>query len=181
MGADKIRRELVNTFIRPSPNCRILDIGCGTAEILHYLPSGVEYWGYDISPEYIRAAKRRFGDRGRFQCSHFDKSALAVSSQFDVVLAIGVLHHLEDHIARNIFDVARSALRDKGRVITIDPCFTEKQNAIAQFLIRNDRGRNVRCSDGYRSLAAGSFTTISGTIRHRKWVPYTHWIMECSK
>lgn len=180
MGAHQIRRELVENFVKPSPNSRILDIGCGTAEILPYLPDNVGYWGFDISRPYIEAAKSRFGSLGHFHCGLLDKTALNELPKFDVVLAIGVLHHLDDDVAANLFALAREALGEHGRMITIDPCLDPGQNPIARYLIRHDRGQNVRNSEGYQQLACQTFPTVQGTLRHRRWIPYTHWIMECS-
>jgi SAM-dependent methyltransferase len=180
MGAHQIRRELVDNFVKPSPHCKILDIGCGTAEILPHLPSSVEYWGFDISQPYIEAAKTRFGSRGHFHCGLLDQAALNELPKFDVVLAIGVLHHLDDDAASNLFTLTREALGEHGRMITIDPCFAQGQNPIARYLIRHDRGQNVRNVDGYRALASQTFQNVCGTLSHRSWIPYTHWIMECS-
>ena len=180
MGARRIRRDLVDNFVKPSPNCRILDIGCGTAEILPYLPTSVGYWGFDISRPYIEAAKTRFKSRGHFHCGLLNKTVLNELPKFDVVLVIGVLHHLDDDAAANLFALTREALGEHGRMITIDPCLAQGQNPIARYLIRHDRGQNVRNADGYRALASKTFQNVGGTLGHRRWIPYTHWIMECS-
>lgn len=180
MGAKTIRRDLVDNFIHPAPGSRILDIGCGTAEILPFLPDGVEYWGYDISQEYIDAAKKRFGERGHFACRMLDRAELEKLPKFDAVIAVGVLHHLDDPVATELFGLAREALGEGGRVITIDPCLAPGQNPVARWLILHDRGQNVRTEGGYRDLATRSFSGVTGTLRHRSWIPYTHWIMECA-
>ena len=179
MGASKARRELVDLHIRPWPGCRVLDLGCGTADILEFLPPDVDYCGYDVSADYIAAAQRRFGRRGRFHCSELTRATLGAVPASDIVLMSGVLHHLDEAAAVQAIELARSALSTGGRLVTIDPCFAEPQSAVARCLIRMDRGRNVRDPDGYRALAAGSFSTVSGTLAHRHWIPYTHWIMEC--
>lgn len=180
MGAQAIRRDLVDHFIRPAPGSRVLDIGCGTAEILPFLPEGVEYWGYDISQAYISAARKRFGERGHFTCGLLDRAELARLPKFEAVIAVGVLHHMDDPVAAELFALARQALGEGGRVITIDPCLSPGQNPVARWLILHDRGQNVRTQAGYRDLPAKSFARIDGTLRHRIWIPYTHWIMECA-
>lgn len=180
MGAHQVRREIVKHYVRPLPSSQILDIGCGTAEILAYLPESISYWGFDISRPYIDAAESRFGTRGDFQCGQFDRTALKELPAFDVVLAIGVLHHLDDESATKLFALAREALGEHGRMITIDPCLVPGQNPIARWLIHLDRGQDVRSADGYKDIASHAFSTIRGTVRHRRWIPYTHWIMECS-
>lgn len=178
MGAERRRRELVDHYIRPGPSDAVLDLGCGTAEILYYLPAGTRYWGYDISPEYIAAARARYGGRGIFEQRLIDESLLATLPPMDVVLAIGVLHHLEDGEAVQMLRLARRALRAGGRLVTIDPAFAPGQNPLARFLVSRDRGRNVRDAAGYRGLAEPVFDRVTGTLRHRAWIPYTHWIME---
>jgi SAM-dependent methyltransferase len=180
MGGKGIRDELVNDIIRPIKGMRILDIGCGTAEILAHLPDGTKYWGYDISPEYIASAKQRYGVRGTFHCGIFDRTELEKLPKFDVVLATGLLHHLDDSEAIELFALARAALVEGGRIITIDPCLAPGQNPIAKYLIERDRGQNVRDQAGYHSLARQTFASINGTLRHRIWIPYTHWIMVCT-
>lgn len=180
MGGGKARRQFVEEFVRPELGARILDFGCGTGVILSYLPEQIEYWGYDISRDYIDAAKAEFGTRGHFTCGLISRELLADLPKFDIVLALGVLHHLDDLEATTFFDLARQALGAAGRVVTIDPCFSSGQNPIARFLISRDRGQNVRDSQGYLSLTQHSFNNVRGTLRHRAWIPYTHWIMECS-
>ena len=181
MDAKGTRRDFVTKFVRPDSGNRILDIGCGTAEILPYLPNDIEYWGYDISQRYIDVARARFGERARFNCKMLDQDELSRLPKFDIVIASGVLHHLDDLIASELFELARKALGKGGRMITIDPCLTPKQNPIARYLILHDRGQNVRDAAGYQSLAAKSFGSVRGTLRNRNGIPYTDWIMESSE
>ena len=181
MGATRIRHEIVRDSIRPNPGMHLLDIGCGTAEIVGFLPEDIKYWGYDISARYIDAAKKKFGGRGHFHCRLLDQQQIERLPKFDIVMAFGVLHHLNDSEARNFFELANRALRPDGRVLTIDACFAQHQNPIARFLISQDRGQNVRTADGYRALPKTSFNVIDGQLRHRSWIPYTHWVMECWK
>ncbi len=181
MGARHGRQQLVEEFIRPQPGEQILDIGCGTAEILDFLPHDVYYIGYDISPNYTEAALKRFGDRGEFYCGFFDQNAAAGKPSFDVVLMLGALHHMDDEEVQHLLSLVSSVLAPNGRLVTIDPCFSDGQSPIARLLISRDRGKNVRNGKAYESLVRSVFPKVKGTLRHRTWIPYTHWIMECSK
>lgn len=181
MGAHKVRQELADEFIRAKNSSRILDLGCGTAEILNYLPNKVEYWGYDISFEYIASAKARYGSKGKFYCGLLDEVGIDDLPKFDIVLALGVLHHLNDDEVDTFFRLAKKTLNENGRIVTIDPCLAQGQNLIAKYIIGKDRGQNVRKSEGYSVLANNTFVEVKGVIRHRKFIPYTHWIMECYK
>lgn len=181
MGADRRRKEFANDHIRPIQGMRLLDIGCGTARILDYLPKSIVYYGFDLSQEYINEALDRYSDRGNFRCALVEEESLEGEAPFDLVLAIGVLHHLDDERAKKLMQIAKSALKAGGRLLTIDPCFDEGEGCIARFLVGLDRGQNVRTGKQYRGLALNIFDDVYGSVKYRKWIPYTHWIMECTK
>ncbi len=180
MGTHRLRIRFVEEFVRPVSGCSILDIGCGPADILAYLPE-VNYCGFDISNEYIAQAKKRFGLRGRFYSQELTHSDVAKMPQVDIVLALGLLHHLDDESAIAVMRLAFQALKPGGRLLTFDPCFSVEQNPIARFLIKIDRGQNVRTGTGYESIANTVFESPRVQVRHRAWIPYTHCFMECTR
>jgi SAM-dependent methyltransferase len=180
MGSHKLQQNFVVNHVRPFTGMRILDIGCGPAEILNYLPD-VDYVGFDISNNYIKNAKSKFGSRGKFYCKQIKMEDVDKLPPFDVVLFLGFIHHLDDDIATDIMRISIKSLKTKGRLLTVDPCFEDGQNPIAKFLISNDRGMNVRNADGYKCLAKKIFKNPVVKIRHRSWIPYTDCFMECTK
>jgi 2-polyprenyl-3-methyl-5-hydroxy-6-metoxy-1,4-benzoquinol methylase len=181
MGADAIRRNIVSNFIRPVENFRVLDIGCGTARILDYLPKDVRYYGFDLSQAYIDDAKARYGSRGNFNCALVEQTTIDNLEPFDAVIAVGVLHHLDNPQAIALMHLAHASLKQEGRLITIDPTLVDGQNVIAKYLVKNDRGQNVRSPEEYYLLPNRIFSKVSGQVKHRTFIPYTHWIMECQK
>jgi len=180
MGANQFRKDFVNNYIKPSKGDVVLDVGCGPADILKHLPD-VEYYGLDISSRYINSAKAKFGGSGNFYCSTLNVDILKRLPKCDIVIAIGVLHHLDDETAQNVVSLAYKALRPQGRFVTCDPCFDVGQNSCAKFLISKDRGQHVRTAEEYYSVASGSFKQVNGTLKHKTFIPYTHWFMECTK
>jgi len=181
LGGPQPWRDLVKIHIRPEKGMHILDIGCGPAAILDYLPESVHYVGVDLSQEYINAARKQYGPRGEFHCmpaESFQKNGNL--SGFDLVMGLGLLHHLDDTQAMHFFSAATNALRSHGRCLTVDPCMVDGQHPLARFLIRMDRGQNVRTAEAYLSLAKPFFNSAVQNIYH-DWlrVPYTHHIMEC--
>lgn len=179
MGADKARKSIVSEFIEPYLVNNILDIGCGPAEILTYLPN-VNYYGFDISNAYIERAKIKYGEKGKFFTKYLDTEDLNWLPKFDLVLMLGVLHHMDDNVATDILSIAHNALKSEGRLLTIDPVYDDRQSYIARFLVSKDRGQYVRTREEYLLLATYFFNNVNIDIRYRKWIPYTHCIMECS-
>ncbi|MDP3225939.1 MAG: class I SAM-dependent methyltransferase, partial [Rubrivivax sp.] len=88
MGSRKGRRNFVADFIKPFPGMGVLDIGCGPADILDFLPA-VDYRGFDISESYIENAQKKFGARGTFFNKQLDDRDLVSLPKFDVALALG--------------------------------------------------------------------------------------------
>jgi SAM-dependent methyltransferase len=167
--------------IRARAGQRVLDIGCGPADILKQLPN-VDYTGFDANPDYITTATRNYGNRGRFYCQRVSEESLGDHEGFDIVLAIGVLHHLDDAEAEKLFRLAHAALVPGGRLVTLDGVFAEGQSRIARLIISRDRGEYVRDERGYRTIADRVFTKIKPVVRHDLLtIPYTHLIMECEK
>jgi SAM-dependent methyltransferase len=178
IGADAIYRTFVRHLdIRPGQ--RVLDLGCGTGTILQYLPD-VDYTGIDLSEEYIRKARSRYPGRGTFHCRRFDESFFIEEQPFDRILAVGLLHHLDDTAAAHVFALGRAMLKPDGLLGTIDPCYTPDQSAMARLLIRQDRGEAVRTVEGYERLALGSFDAVRLTVCDKLLrIPYTHLVMTC--
>ncbi len=181
VGADYTYNTFVNNYVRPSVGDSILDIGCGLADILSYLPS-VEYTGFDASQKYINTARKRYGDRGNFICDLVSSIDFKYKSYFDIVLVLGVLHHLDDVEAAKLFEIADTALKPGGRLVAIENCYTENQSPCARWIISKDRGQNVRNEKGYLELACNLFPNTSHNIRHDLLrIPYTHIIIESTK
>ncbi len=179
-GKNRIRK-FVDSYIRPHPWDRILDIGCGPGDLLNFLPD-VEYYGFDLDPNYIEAARKRFGSRGTFLCRPVSRDAFSGSGSFDIIVAMGILHHLDDEEAGQLFDLAHQLLKPGGRLVTYDGCYTKNQSPAARFFLGIDRGKHVRDEPEYQKLAGLHFREITTSVREDLLnIPYTIIIMECKK
>ena len=182
VGAERARRKLVQNYFPNKGGYRMLDIGCGTAEILRHLPDDIDYVGFDASEAYIAGAKERFGRRGTFRAELVRGATLAEIGTFDLVLAFGLLHHLDDDEAKTVFRLAHQALKPGGLAITVDPVYVEGQNRLARWVISQDRGRSIRNADGYAALASEQFSDVRASLRHDMLnIPYSHLILECRR
>lgn len=182
MGAKRGRTIFSSQYIKARDGDCVLDIGCGTAEVRLFLPD-VEYFGFDPNAHYIEAAKKRLREvhkTGILLQATLDEAALAELPKFDIVLVSGVLHHLNDDEAIQLAKLAKSALKEGGRLITIDPCLVEGQSFMAHYLVSHDRGQHVRDVEGYQALMSSVFSFVACDVRHDlARFPYTHLMMEC--
>ena len=116
---DETSRRLVDEVLRIEPGQRVLDIGCGPADMLALLPDSTAYYGLDAEPNYIAAARERYGDRGTFDVRMVSPDAVSGFGRFDVVMVLAVLHHLSDAEVQTLFSAASSLLEPNGRFITL--------------------------------------------------------------
>jgi SAM-dependent methyltransferase len=180
-GAVRARRLFVSRFVRPQAGERILDIGCGTGDILDFLPD-VDYVGVDLSADYIRAATERYGHRGRFLVADVIAADLSGEDPFDVVLSTGVVHHLDDSRAERLFGMSAALLKDDGRLLSWDGAFVDGQPRVARWLLERDRGEHVRTPDRYVALASASFAEVEPhLVTDFLHVPYTHCVLDARR
>ena len=116
VGSHRVRRELVEKYVKPAPGLRVLDIGCGPGDLIDHLP-GVDYTGTDLSAAYIESARRRFGDRGRYLVGRVS-DLKQPTWKFDVVIAKSLLHHIDEDEALHLFHSASRMLAEGGRLVT---------------------------------------------------------------
>jgi SAM-dependent methyltransferase len=181
IGEVHIRQEFVREYVHPRVADRILDIGCGPATILDYLPA-VDYVGFDMSAAYIASAVEHYGTRGAFKNKRLGRDEIKELGLFDIVLAQGVLHHLDDAEASLLLRLAHDSLKPGCRLVTFDGCYKDRQSVMTRFLLRHDRGHFVRTEQEYHRLVSTVFQAVKVSIRNDLLrIPYTHIIMECEK
>ena len=179
MSANSFREKIVKKHIKKT-YAKVLDVGCGPAEILNHFPK-IQYYGYDINPNYIDSAKKKFTNRGKFFCGKFTKNEIKHLPKFDHILLLGVLHHLDDEEINDLIKNLKKILKKGGNIITLDNIFINNQNLIAKFLIKMDKGENVRSKKGYLNILKKHFKAINSKIYHQQFIPYTWFVTSCVK
>lgn len=179
LGSNNVYRTYATEYLNVKAGDRVLDIGCGTGRLIEFLPEDVDYYGCDTSERYINAAYRRYSHRGRWL--HIDSNDLGCSKlaeqRYDLVMANGLLHHLDDDEVLTLVRYAKGLLMPNGTFTTIDICLTGK-NAPGNILASLDRGKNVRDIEGYTSLISREFSSVTGEVRgDLTRLPYTHAIV----
>jgi SAM-dependent methyltransferase len=131
----------------------VLDVGCGTGDALGYLKSFSRYEGIDTDEVAIGFARKAHGDRQRVSfkcqlCTTDDVTEIAPSR----VLLCGLLHHLSDAQALQLFSALKASSKLR-RIVTSDIVYLPR-SAVSNFLASLDRGKFCRHRDEYEALVA---------------------------
>lgn len=164
----------IRDYLDIAPHARIIDIGCGPGHIRRHLPDGIDYIGFDIDQPSVDYARRRFGDRGRFEARLFDGDAARTYGPADIIMMNGVMHHIGDGDLAETLSTVRQALKPGGQLFTLDGCYAPGQGMIETWLLDNDRGEHVRPAEAYERLLKNAFPHVKMHVRDRmSRLPYT--------
>jgi SAM-dependent methyltransferase len=109
-------RATLERAVAAAPGRRALDFGCGSGNLTRHLTGlGMDVTAADVSPEFLRAVRRRLAVR-TLRLNGRDLAGVA-DDAFDVVAAYSVLHHVPDYI-RAVRELAR--VTRPGGVVYID-------------------------------------------------------------
>lgn len=108
--------------IRPYVGDRVLEIGAGIGNLTQNLTPRRMYWASDINPHYLDRLQKMKETRPYMDVLRIDatdRKSFPSGQQFDTVICLNVVEHLEDDVAalRNIGDL----LDDAGRAIILVP------------------------------------------------------------
>ena len=180
MSGTSFRKKIITKNIKKK-NLKILDIGCGPAEIINYIPR-CEYFGFDIDKRSINYAKKKYpGKNYHFFCKRFNREELNKLPKFDFVILFGIMHHLDNHQVNVILNLCKKKMKKNSKLLTEDPIFIKNQNFIAKFLISRDRGMNVRKKEEYINLLKSHFKNLKSKITYQSFIPYTWFTTICKK
>jgi 2-polyprenyl-3-methyl-5-hydroxy-6-metoxy-1,4-benzoquinol methylase len=139
---DRTEKRLEQIFIKVLKSTKrylkasdvVLDYGCGTGLMCNEIASDVkQIYAIDISSKMLDIAKRRAVERNienvEFaQANIFD--ARYKRESFDVILAFGILHLLEDN--RQVIQRISELLTPGGLFISSTPCLAEKMTLLTK-------------------------------------------------
>lgn len=168
-GALKTRRyeDNLSNLIGESSNLRVLDFGCGPGDLYPRFKNCF-YLGLDPLQTCIDRALSRYGqniDSRTFQVgNHLTLNHLPDGS-FDLVIAIGVLHHISDEASANLIGQVKRLLSPRsGRFVTLDPVRHPGESKLSGLLVSQDRGRFVRTPKHYESLISRDLTISQAKV-----------------
>jgi SAM-dependent methyltransferase len=182
IGGNALRQRFIRNHVRANPGDKVIDIGCGPAQILPWLPE-VDYLGFDTNPACIASAKQMQPDRGTFVVGNTE--SLWDDSRFrdaDVVIGLGILHHLGDKEAEHCVRFAHRSLKQGGRFVCFEACWVPGQGFLSRYIMSKDPGQNIRTEQMYRQLVGDVFKNVNAWIDTNPLrIPYVMIFLECQK
>jgi 2-polyprenyl-3-methyl-5-hydroxy-6-metoxy-1,4-benzoquinol methylase len=123
-----VHRELIRRLLRDAGARTLLDAGCGPASFLRELADdGIERYGFDVTPEMVREARRVLGRQGVpperiwegsvLTAESFRQPGATVSPGFDAAVCVGVLPHVPAEADEVVIRNLRGAVRPGGLVV----------------------------------------------------------------
>ena len=105
--------------IQKSPSGKILDVGCGNANLFSMLPDGkYELCGVDFSENMIAEAERKCCEKAEFKVA--DAESLPFDDNtFDIIVCNASFHHYIHPDA--VLEEMHRVLKDGGKVLIGDP------------------------------------------------------------
>ena len=167
IGKKEFSKFFFSDYIGDISNLNVLDLGCGPADVLKFIHGEKLYVGIDNNENYIKSARNRFAERQtcQFYCNDLNSYAESTSQKFDLILMLGVMHHIDDEQLDQCMKSIKRIIAKGGRFVSIDCCYTKKMNPIARLLCMLDRGRYVRNADDFVRLQQKYWTDVNFEIR----------------
>ena len=142
--ADVMRRQVippVTRFVRAADSARplrLLDVACGTGRTLHQLAvahPALRLYGVDLSPAYVRLARRRLADVAEVALAVENAEALPFAdAAFDVVTSVYLFHELPRNTRRAVAREMLRVVRPGGLVVIEDSAQLAESAEIASAL-----------------------------------------------
>jgi ubiquinone/menaquinone biosynthesis C-methylase UbiE len=142
--ADVMRRQIIPPVTRAvhaaggASRVRLLDVACGTGRTLHQLAvahPALRLYGIDLSPAYVRLARRRLADVAEVALAVENAEALPFADgAFDVVTSVYLFHELPRNTRRAVARELLRVVRPGGLVVLEDSAQLAESAEIASAL-----------------------------------------------
>ena len=139
--ADVMRRQVIPPISRlvheagGARRVKLLDVGCGTGRTLHQLWRAhpeLRLWGVDLSPAYLRRARRTLARVGEVTLAVENGERLPFAdASFDAATSVYLFHELPRRARRNVVAELHRIVRPGGVVVLEDSAQLAESGEIA--------------------------------------------------
>lgn len=164
-----VRRKIIRGYTKSGDFKCILDAGCGTG-VLSRLFSAKEYFGVDINKDVIRYARKHYPG---YQFVTADLTSFVTQKFFDLVLIVGVIHHLSDQETEKFFEFIFAHTEKGAKIIIIEAISPILRWNLLGYLLRYfDKGEFIRTPTGYKRLIEKRFRIIGNSLESEGFFDY---------
>ena len=161
-GLRKLHARLISDVMRrydDPASLTILDLGCGPGYTLNLIDQRAGYTGIDINPKYVTLARQKAPQKASFLVGDATKLDPSQFAQFDLIIAFGLIHHLDDDQVDALLSVASRMLKPSGCLISLDGCHRDTNPTAIKWILDHDRGRHIRKEQEYLRIISRHFHT----------------------
>jgi len=192
-------QKFLESLINPISGQKLLDLGCGTGNVLGMLEDkGIDLWGIDISERAVTIAKKRVNKPDQVICRSADPLPFS-SDEFDYVVAWGAIEHFPD-IPKILKEIKRILKKDGTGAIMVPNAYYYK---FVWDTLRKGTGpvklqeiETVYSFKEWKDLIESAGLVVQKTARHNKFnkprliwlrnivIPYyfsNHFVYICTK
>ncbi|KNY26871.1 class I SAM-dependent methyltransferase [Pseudobacteroides cellulosolvens] len=168
---------------------RVLDLGCGSGQLLCQVAEinpEIHFTGVDLSEEMLNKAKKRAKSMNlsnvEFIKQDFTQLQDFADRQFDGVMCVNALHHLNDlQSLRNFFRTVNSYVKQDTPIFIYDFCRLRSEKSI-DFFVDFVGVKQALCREDFRNSLKAAFSldefkTIIDEELHREVNIYTTRLM----
>lgn len=142
--ADVMRRQIIppiTEWLRAHPapeRVKLVDLGCGTGRTLHQIARAhpeLRLHGVDLSPAYIRLARKRLAHVGELTLAVDNAETLPwADATFDVATSVYMFHELPRNARRNVVSEMFRVVKPGGLVVIEDSAQLSESPQLAPVL-----------------------------------------------
>ena len=152
-------KRYYKTFIFPEiqkkSDISLLDLGCGTGNIITKLPTYIHYTGIDYQRNYIDYCIKKYP-----QCTFICQNAIYdinLNRKFDIIISEALISNFDDKNIEKVFKNIIKLSNENTVIIISDLNFNKNNSKIENFLLKHERGNILRGREEYVKILSKYF------------------------
>ena len=178
IGSRRYLRLYSENFIQAKDGQKILDIACGTGNIIEFLPKNIDYTGVDYSLKYIEFCKKKFPQFSFICANSFEDMGLDM--KYDIIICEALISNGSDYQVMKLFESIKRFSTKSTKILISEMNYTLETPFVEKKLYLSERGSYLRYRDEYINLISEYFNIKKYTIVEKPYyIPYQKIVFEC--